>query len=148
MGAVPNAGPVTLAATISSSTPDPNPLNNAGSATTAIVNPAPVISNARVNPSTMWPPNHKMQDARVDYTVVGGCGGIVTTRLNVASNETTNGTDWEILDEHNLRLRSERNGGGNGRIYTIFIIATDPATGISTTKTVQVTVVHDQGNGK
>jgi uncharacterized repeat protein (TIGR01451 family) len=145
---LPNAGPVTLAATISSSTPDPNPRNNASIATTAIVNPAPVISKARVSPSTMWPPNHKMQNVRVDYTVSSGCGGIVTTRLNVASNERTNGADWEILDAHTLRLRSERNGGGNGRVYTIFIIATDPTTGISTTNTVQVTVVHDQGNGK
>jgi uncharacterized repeat protein (TIGR01451 family) len=145
---VPNAGSVTLAATISSSTPDPNPLNNAGSTTTTIVNPAPVISNVRVNPSMMWPPNHKMWDARVDYTVAGGCGGAVTTRLDVASNEATNGTDWEILDAHNMRLRSERNGGGSGRVYRISIIATDPITGMSTTSTVEVTVVHDQGNGK
>jgi hypothetical protein len=60
----------------------------------------------------------------------------------------TNGTDWQILGAHNLQLRSERNGGGNGRIYTIFIIATDPVTGISTTNTVKVMVVHDQGDGK
>jgi hypothetical protein len=96
----------------------------------------------------MWPPNHKMWDARVDYTVAGGCGGAVTTRLDVASNEATNGTDWEILDAHNMRLRSERNGGGSGRVYRISIIATDPITGMSTTSTVEVTVVHDQGNGK
>ena len=78
----------------------------------------------------------------------GGCGGIATTRLNVASNEPTNGTDWEILDAHNLRLRSERNGSGNGRVYTIVIIATDPTTRLTTTTPVEVTVVHDQGNGK
>ena len=145
---LPNARSVTLAATISSSTADPNPLNNASSATIAILNPAPVIRNARVSPSTMWPPNHKMWNVRVDYTVVGGCGGTATTRLEVASNEPPNGTDWEIVDARNLRLRSERNGGGRGRVYTIFIIATDPTTGMSTTSTVPVTVVHDQGNGK
>jgi uncharacterized repeat protein (TIGR01451 family) len=145
---VPNAGAMTLAAAIDSPTPDPNLLNNASAVTTTIINPAPVISNAQVNPSTIWPPNHKMQNVRVAYTVTGGCGGIVSTRLNVTSNEPTNGTNWQILDAHNLRLRSERNGGGSGRIYTISIIATDPATGISTTKTVRVTVVHDQGNGK
>jgi hypothetical protein len=113
-----------------------------------ISNPAPVISIAQVNPSTLWPPNHKMQDVNVAYKAAGGCGGVVTTRLNVTSNEPANRANWQIVDAHNLRLRAERNGGGTGRIYTISIIATDPATGLSLTKTTRVTVVHDQGKGK
>ena len=33
--------------------------------------------------------------------------------------------DWEIVDSHHVRLRAERSGRGNGRVYTITITCTD-----------------------
>ena len=55
--------------------------------TTCETIPAPNIQNASVNPSSLWPPNHKMRDVLVDYDV--GCG---TCSLSVTSNEPINGT--------------------------------------------------------
>jgi hypothetical protein len=42
-------------------------------------------------------------------------------------------------------LRAERAGNSNGRIYSIDITCTNDTNKLSTTKTVKVVVVHDQG---
>ena len=113
----------------------------------------PTISGAAVSPGTLWSPNHKWWTVRVSYALSDNCGP-VTSRLVVSSNEPINGLgdgntspDWEVVDAHTVRLRAERAGVGDGRIYTITIIARDAA-GNETTQTVQVTVVHDQGKKK
>jgi hypothetical protein len=91
-----------------------------------------------------------MRDVTVSYNVATNCGG-VTCALDVASNEPVNGDgdgntapDWQVVDDHHVRLRSERAGGGTGRIYTITITCTDSAGGSSSAET-SVTVAHDQG---
>jgi hypothetical protein len=111
--------------------------------------PAPSINNVSVNPSSMWPPDHKMVDVTVGYTTTGSCGA-VTTSLSVTSNEPADGTgdgdmapDWEIVDSHHVRLRAERAGTGTGRIYTIAITCTD-SIGNSAVATATVTVAQSQ----
>jgi len=112
--------------------------------------PAPIISGASATPAALWPPNHKMVDVTVDYTVTDPCPN--TCVLTVSSDEPVNGTgdgntdpDWEVVDAHHVRLRAERAGNSNGRIYTIDITCTNDTNKLSTTKTVKVVVVHDQG---
>jgi extracellular elastinolytic metalloproteinase len=106
---------------------------------------APVISNISASPSVLQPPNHKMVDVAVAYDVTDLCSGVTTT-LSVTSNEPEGASsDWEIVNNHLVRLRAERLGGGNDRIYTITITATDPD-GNTSTATVTVTVPHDNGN--
>lgn len=80
----------------------------------------PVIGGASATPDSLWPPNHGMVDITVNYTASDICGSI-TTSLSVASNEPVNGTgdgdtapDWEIVDNHHVRLRAERAGTGTG----------------------------------
>jgi hypothetical protein len=109
----------------------------------------PVIGDGSATPHSLWPPNHGMVDIIVNYTASDACGS-ATTSLAVASNEPVNGTgdgdtapDWEIVDNHHVRLRAERAGTGTGRIYTIMITAVDLA-GNPTTQTVVVTVPHDR----
>jgi hypothetical protein len=109
-------------------------------------NEAPVITNVSVNPQDLGAPNHKMRDVHVSYTATDNCAGVVTTSLAVISNEPVNGTgdgdtapDWEINGPHHLKLRAERSGQGNGRIYTITITATDAA-GNSSASTANVYV--------
>jgi hypothetical protein len=107
--------------------------------------PPPVISGARVTPDKLWPPNGRMVDVKVDYTVSGGCAGTsATVMLSISSNEG-GPSDWQIVNLHLVRLRARREGGRSDRIYTITITATDPAGGGTTKKTVQVVVPHDQG---
>jgi hypothetical protein len=113
---------------------------------------APVITQVSASPSSLWPPNHQMQDVIINYSASDNCGG-VTSSLSVSSNEPANGTgdgdtspDWIILNDHHVQLRAERSGRGNGRVYTITITSTD-ASGNTSTQTTQVAVPHNS-NGK
>ena len=114
-----------------------------------VAHPSPSITGGSVNPVIVWPPDHKMALATVDYQVAAVCGP-VTTKLTVRSNEPVNGTgdgdaspDWEVINPHHVRLRAERAGGGNGRIYSVTITATD-ALNQSTSRAVQVSVPKNQ----
>jgi hypothetical protein len=126
---------------------------NAGDGTLSILlNTAPrppsslEIVGVELSKSVLWPPNRKLVDVTVDYSTINNCGP-ATCSLSVVSNEPVEGTapDWEIIDEHQLRLRAERAGNGSGRVYTITITCTDGSGG-SATRTVTVTVPKNQRN--
>ncbi len=108
----------------------------------------PVVSNPSPTLAMLWPPNHTMVDITINYTATDNCPGLNCV-LSVSSNEPVNGTgdgdtepDWEVVDAHHLRLRAERAGTGNGRIYTITLTCTDAA-GHTVTKTTTVAVAHN-----
>jgi hypothetical protein len=89
-----------------------------------------------------------MRDVTVNYTSTDNCG-VESCSLTVTSNEAVNGTgdgdtdpDWEIIDDHHVKLRAERAANGSGRIYTITITCTDHQ-GNASTKTVEVRVAHN-----
>jgi glycosidase len=105
----------------------------------------PIITGESANPSTLAPPNHAMRDVTVSYNTADNCGPASCT-LSVTSNEPVNGADdgdtapdWQILNEHHVRLRAERAGGGSGRVYTITITCTDGA-GNQASRSVTVSV--------
>jgi hypothetical protein len=58
--------------------------------------------------------------------------------VSVTSNEAGAG-QYEITGDLTLNLLSERNGGGNGRVYTMVVEARD-ASGNASTRSVTVTV--------
>ncbi len=120
---------------------------------TVVDREAPVISNAAPTPTTLWSPNHGMRNVTIAYDVAENCpdGSCV---LSVTSDEPVDGLgdgdtapDWEILDTHRVRLRSERSGTGDGRVYTVSIDCTDAA-GNSSTKSVEVHVPFSQTAGR
>jgi photosystem II stability/assembly factor-like uncharacterized protein len=111
----------------------------------------PVVSQPTTNPNTLWPPNHQMVDVAVNYTATDNCP--LTCVLTVSSNEPIDGLgdgdtapDWEVIDDHNVRLRSERAGKTNDRIYTITTTCTD-ASGNTTVKTSTVVVPKSMKGG-
>jgi uncharacterized repeat protein (TIGR01451 family) len=139
-------------ATVNSITPDPDTSNNSATAPTTVSNPPPTITNATADPSSLWPPNHRMVNVTVSYDVMDNCplpSGSCT--LSVTSNEPVLGhgsgntsPDWVVLDDHHVLLRAEREGNNHGRIYTTTITCTDSG-GNSSSEQVEVTVSHDQG---
>jgi hypothetical protein len=114
---------------------------------TVVDNVPPSISNASVSKSVLTPPNHKMVDVTVGFTVSDNCSA--TASIAVTSDEPESGLsngdqspDWIILDNHHVQLRAERDGKGDGRVYTITITAVDPS-GNTTTTTKTVIVAHN-----
>jgi hypothetical protein len=124
-------------------------------------------------PTTIWPPNHKMQDIKISYTDNDNDNdtiGIAVT--DITNNQTTGGveapgsghtgTDWTPGTPGTAKdpgtatttpqVRSERSGSDGSRIYTITVMCTESGSSESTepdsmgTAQLQVTVPHDQGH--
>lgn len=106
----------------------------------------PAIENLSTGITTIWPPDHKMKDVTLSYNLHDNCG-IAGTQVTVSCNEPITVNDWQVVDDHHIRLRAERKEGGNGRIYTITVTVTD-ISGNQTSKTVPVTVSKNQANIK
>lgn len=100
-------------------------------------------------PSVLWPANHKMVTIEVLATATDNLDPNPTIRLiSVTSNEPDNGLgdgdaagDIDIVDDFTLRLRAERAGKGDGRIYTLTYEARDFAGNVSQS-TIEVSVPH------
>jgi hypothetical protein len=110
---------------------------------TVVDNTAPSIGSVSVDPPELWPANHKMVDVSVNYIATDNCGAVTTAISSVASNEPTRDDDMVIVNSHLVRLRAERLGKGDGRIYTIRITAVD-SHGNSSSQNVIVRVLHNQ----
>jgi uncharacterized repeat protein (TIGR01451 family) len=139
-------------ATVRSCATDPDQNNNSATATTTASNPPPVITGATADPSVLWPPNHRMVNVTVSYHATDNCPLPPNScTLSVTSNEPVLGhgsghtsPDWIVVDDHHVLLRAEREGHGNGRIYTITITCADSG-GNSASRQVEVRVPHDRG---
>ena len=110
----------------------------------------PSISAVTATPNVLWPPNHKMVNVTISYTVSDACDASPTATLSVSSNESASGggsgntsPDWQVVDAHHVNLLAERDGSGTGRIYTITVTSTD-SLGVTSTATTTVTVPHNQ----
>jgi hypothetical protein len=133
---------------------DPATLDVIATGTTEIVTDTtpPTIAGVSANPSSLWPPNHKMVAVKVSVSA-SDAGSAVTCKIaSVSSNEPVDGLgdgdtapDWQITGNLTVDLRAERSGNGRGRIYTIVVECVDAAQNRST-KPVNVTVPHDRGN--
>jgi hypothetical protein len=147
------AGPYPLGTTsVQLTVTDSRGASSQATATVTVVDSSgPDVSGVTASPNSLWPPNHQMVPVHVDYNTSDTCSsGVdvfclfrVTSRLTVLAMATLR-LDWSVVDEHNVMLRSERAGGGSGRIYTITIDCTD-GSGNHSTKTVTVSVWSNQG---
>jgi hypothetical protein len=112
---------------------------------------APIVSAG-----ILWPPNHQMEEITIETNASDNSGLPITISAYVTSNEPEEGLgdgdvfpDWTELeiDEVNgiitLQLRAERSGTGDGREYTINIVATD-SSGNSSSVDKIIIVPHDK----
>ncbi|HEV7745474.1 MAG TPA: choice-of-anchor Q domain-containing protein [Pyrinomonadaceae bacterium] len=106
----------------------------------------------------LWPPNHKYQTVKITDLVSSASDlcdpsvSINSVRIaKVTSDEPNNsGGDGNTTNDiviaadcKSVQVRSERMGGGNGRVYTITFQVKD-ASGNVSTATAKVTVPHSQ----
>jgi hypothetical protein len=112
-----------------------------------------------ITETSLWPPNHQLVNVGLTATVSDDCdddveigGGPGVNGVAVYSDEQdldvgsgNHSPDAKNVGLGTLRLRSERAGPINGRVYLIVVQATDEAgnTGFCTQT---VTVPHDQSN--
>jgi DNA/RNA endonuclease G (NUC1) len=104
---------------------------------------------------SIWPPNKKYHTFNVSNLIASAsdsCNSGVNLNSVVITKVTSDEgsiSDNDIIIGANcqsVQLRADRNGNGDGRVYTITFKVSDAA-GNSTTLTRQVIVPHDQGNG-
>jgi len=112
-----------------------------------------MVTPISVGTPALWPPNHDMNNVGLSGgSFTDNCAG-ATRQILVFGNEDDLGDpgdgnfspDANNIDIGTLRLRSERGGGGQGRVYLIVVKATDAAGNVSVTA---ATVVVPKSNGK
>ena len=115
----------------------------------------PPTLTVEVDPSLLWPPNHKLVEVTASITVVDDIDPAPVVQLiAILSDEEDNaigdGNTTEDIqgaelgsDDRSFLLRAERSGLGDGREYTVVYEASDSA-GNSTTASAVVTVPHEQ----
>lgn len=132
------------------------------SVTITVKDTTPPTITASSKPMTFWPPNHKYQTVSIKDFVssVKDIGDpsvdiskVVITSVGSDEPEFAPGKDDEntlkdivIKDSHTVDLRAERQGDGNGRVYTINYQVSD-ASSNTAYGSYQVWVPHDQGKG-
>jgi hypothetical protein len=114
---------------------------------------APVIDFEMIT-HTIWPPNHMLVKVAV-VNVSDICDTNPTVSISITHNENPHNKtivgdgniepDWEIDSDGNVWVRAERNGTGEGRVYTITVSASDDSDNISSSIVKTVYVSHDRG---
>lgn len=123
-----------------------------------VVDTTPPVITVDMNRNVLWPPNHKLIECCASVTVTDVCDPNPTFVLySVTSSEpdndkgdgnTVNDIQDAALNTADLcySLRSERQGGGDGRRYTIIYKASDNSGNVAYDTTC-VCVPHDMSAG-
>ncbi len=130
---VADATVIVNSATVTSAKIDGDSSNDSASASTTVDNPAPTV-DATLATTMLWPNNHDLVNVGLAATADdGACPAPATFQVLVFSNEddeTPNpphSPDAKDIGLVDLRLRSERAGTGDGRVYLIIVRVSDGA---------------------
>ncbi|HYN84597.1 MAG TPA: cadherin-like domain-containing protein [Pyrinomonadaceae bacterium] len=100
----------------------------------------------------LWPPNHELVNVGLSVNATDNSGDPVTTQVFVFSDEDdltpaspSFSPDARDIAPATLRLRAERDGTGDGRVYLVVVVATDSSNNVSRNC---LTVVVPHGNSK
>lgn len=112
-------------------------------------NQAPDCSTVTATPSSIWPPNHKMKTVTLSGATDPDGDTVTLTVTSVTQDEVVAGPggdhapDAELTAAGNVvKVRAERDGSGDGRVYRIGFVGSD-GNGGACTGTVTVSVPHD-----
>jgi hypothetical protein len=114
------------------------------------VNAPPDCSELETNLVTLWPPNHKLRVITVTGASDPEGDDLVTAVTGVTQDEPVNGLgDGDVSPDavlgpaaNQVRLRAERSGTGDGRVYRIAVTVIDEF-GLTCDATLRVGVPHD-----
>lgn len=104
----------------------------------------PDCSGAAASPAVIWPPNGKMVPVSV-LGVTDPDGDPVTIKITGITQDEP-GAAFLGIGSSLARVKAERDGKGDGRVYHILFESTDPS-GASCSGEVTVCVPHDRGKG-
>jgi Bacterial Ig-like domain (group 1) len=124
------------------------------SATKDWVNNPPDCSTVTASPDTLWPPNHKLRTVTLSGATDPDGDPVTLTITGVTQDEPLNGRgDGNTTPDakpgaasNEVRLRAERRGKGDGRVYEISFTG-DDGQGGTCQGTATVGVPHDQRPG-
>ena len=118
-----------------------------------VPNRPPVCDAAVPGTDTLWPPNHELVPIQIDGVTDPDGDPVIITVTGVAQDEPVDDTgdgstcpDAVAVGVDVVALRSERSGGGDGRVYHVAFRADDPHGG-ACVGAVEVCVPHDHGGG-
>jgi hypothetical protein len=124
-------GPTTVTWT---ATDDAGNVSTCAQVVTVVDDDAPTVS-CSVTQSSLWPPNHNLANVGLSVSASDSCDANLTITVQVYGDEddeepTGDGThspDAKDIAPGTLRLRAERKGDADGRVYLIVVKATDDA---------------------
>jgi hypothetical protein len=152
--------PGTYIITYNATDPSGNPAPPMTRTVNVVDSTAPVIT-LNGNSPVLWPPDHKYQSFSVaDFVIAAtdscntslGVSSVVISQVTSDELEDSGGDGHTLndiviaADCKSIQLRAERDGGGDGRVYTITFKVTDSSGNVGTA-TAQVTVPKSQGGG-
>lgn len=98
----------------------------------------PPALSASVGTGSLWPPNHDLENVGLSVSASDNSGDPVQIQVAVFSDEddvTSAGgemsPDAKNIAPVTLRLRSERSGNSDGRVYLIVVTATDSSNNVT-----------------
>jgi hypothetical protein len=113
-------------------------------------NRPPDVTGARASKSILWPVNHLLSDIAILGVSDPDGDPVAITVTGITQDEpvTGDGSGSTPFDATGIgtsvaRVRAERSGKGNGRVYCVWFTATDPRGG-SSIGSVLIGVPHDQ----
>ena len=125
-------------------------------ATKEWINAPPDCSAVVLDTTSLWPPNHKLRTVTASGAVDPDIGGTATLMIDgITQDEPVNGRgDGNTAPDAFLssplsdqaRIRAERAGPGDGRVYVLHFTATDQF-GATCDGTATVSVPHDRRPG-
>ncbi|MEV4643171.1 hypothetical protein AB0J80_38125 [Actinoplanes sp. NPDC049548] len=120
-----------------------------------IINHPPVCTAVKADTTELWPPNHKFVTVRLSGATDPDGDATSLAVTTVTQDEALDGTgDGDTAPDaarvtgapDQVKLRAERSGTGDGRVYRVSFTVTD-SKGSTCFGTVTVGVPHDQGHG-
>jgi len=123
-------------------------------ATVTVLDVTPPEISIELDPAQLWPPNHRLVDVTATVIATDLCSTAAVSLTSITSDEPDDApgdgdgatvNDIQLgADDFHFRLRAERAGTGDGRVYTVTYSATDDS-GNTASAMATAFVPHDRG---